>query len=256
MSFFIKIACVSVVVLLALVFQWRGQASANDALTCAQPTGFIPRFCVTLPVSTSVRRETTVQPAVVLTPNTDVRVEAGVLTPDVISVGSTPMIATVDEIATIDTTSSGEPPRAAPRAGPPVPEEPVNMDASVLRAYARRAAIAQGINPDLFVRQIDQESSFDPNARSKAGAVGIAQIMPDMHPGVDATDPYASLDYAARLMRTHLNRFGSWRLALIAYNAGPGRITPGNPAYLPLSFILSNGFAGGETKRYVANILG
>jgi hypothetical protein len=246
MSSFIKIGCVSVVVLLALVFQWRGQASANDALTCARPTGFTPQFCVTLPVSTAARRETTVQTAAVLTSNTDVHLEAGILT--------TP--ATAHEIATFDTTSSGEPPRAAPRDELPSQPEPVNIDASALRAYARKAAIAQGINPELFVRQINQESSFDPKARSKAGAVGIAQIMPGMHPGVDATDPYASLDYAARLMRAYLNRFGSWRLALVAYNAGPGRITPGNPAFLPLSFILSNAFAGGETKRYVANILG
>jgi len=256
MSFCIKIACISVVVLLALVFQWRGQASANDTLTCARPTGFIPQFCMTLPVSTAARRETTVQSAAVLTTNTNVHVEAGVLTPDVIGVASTLTTAPVHEIAAIDTTSSGEPPRAAPQDELPSQPEPVNIDASALRAYARKAAIAQGINPDLFVRQINQESSFDPNARSKAGAVGIAQIMPGMHPGVDATDPYASLDYAARLMRAYLNRFGSWRLALVAYNAGPGRLTPGNPAFLPLSFILSNGFAGGETKRYVARILG
>jgi hypothetical protein len=166
----------------------------------------------------------------------------------------TAMTGTVHATATIDTSSPGGTPRSAPQTIDR--QEPVAFDPSALRAYARKAAIAQGIDADLFVRQITQESSFDPNALSKSGAVGIAQIMPGMHPGVDATDPYASLDYAARLMRSYLNRFGSWRLALIAYNAGPARVTPGDPAFLPLSHILSNAFAGGETKRYVANILG
>ena len=75
-------------------------------------------------------------------------------------------------------------------------------------------------------------------------------------PGVDPTDPYASLDYAARLMRGYIVHFGDWRLALVAYNAGPGRLTPGNPHYLPLATLLSNSFGGGETKRYVEKILG
>lgn len=168
----------------------------------------------------------------------------------------TARLGAVRATATIDTSSPSGTPRAAPQDRSLDRQEPVSIDANVLRAYARQAAIAQGISADLFVRQITQESSFDPNARSTAGAVGIAQIVPSWHPGVDATDPYASLDYAARLMRSYVNRFGSYRLALIAYNAGPGRVTPGNPAFLPLSFILSNAFAGGETKRYVANILG
>jgi len=130
------------------------------------------------------------------------------------------------------------------------------FDIDDLRAYARAAAIRQGIDPVLFVRQITAESEFNPNALSKAGAVGIAQIMPALHPAVDPTDPYASLDYAARLMRGYIIHFGDWRRALIAYNAGPGRLMPGNPHYLPLATLLSDSFGGGETKRYVARILG
>jgi soluble lytic murein transglycosylase-like protein len=106
------------------------------------------------------------------------------------------------------------------------------------------------------VRQITAESDFNPYAVSRAGAIGIAQIMPVLHPAVDPTDPYASLDYAARLMRGYIGHFGNWTLALIAYNAGPGRLMPGNPAYLPTATLLSDSFGGGETKRYVARILG
>lgn len=130
------------------------------------------------------------------------------------------------------------------------------IDQAVLRAYARNAAVANGIDANIFERQINAESAFDPNAVSTAGAVGIAQLLPSWHPDVDATDPFASLDYAARLMRGYLNHLGSYRLALVAYNAGPARLTPGNPAYLPLATLLSDSFGGGETKRYVARILG
>lgn len=165
--------------------------------------------------------------------------------------------------ATIDTTTS-EQARAVPQdrsverdvAPEPAPVGRVAIDPAVLRAYARSAAVANGIDPNIFERQINAESAFDPNAISNAGAVGIAQILPIWHPNVDPTDPYASLDYAARLMRGYLTYFGSYQLALVAYNAGPGRLMPGNPHYLPLATLLSDSFGGGETKRYVARILG
>ena len=176
--------------------------------------------------------------------------------------------------ATIDTTPYTEPSRAVTQdrsiqrevTNEPSPVAPVSVaavavaraaiDTATLRAYARRAAVANGIDPNIFERQINAESAFDPNAFSSAGAVGIAQIVPSWHPNVDPTDPYASLDYAARLMRGYVSHFGSYQLALIAYNAGPGRLMPGNPNYLPVATLLSDSFGGGETKRYVAKILG
>jgi hypothetical protein len=166
--------------------------------------------------------------------------------------------------ATIDTTPTREQARAVPQdrsverdvAPEPAPVGRVAIDPAVLRAYARSAAVANGIDPNIFERQINAESAFDPNAISNAGAVGIAQILPSWHPNVDPTDPYASLDYAARLMRGYVAHFGSYQLALVAYNAGPGRLMPGNPHYLPLATLLSDSFGGGETRRYVARILG
>jgi hypothetical protein len=112
------------------------------------------------------------------------------------------------------------------------------------RAAARRAAVRNGLDPNIFVRQIQQESGFNPNARSPAGATGIAQIMPATARGwgVDPTDPIASLNAAAKNMASYVKKYGSYENALRAYNAGPGAIER------------SKGFA--ETNNYVKTILG
>src|SRR3954470_21192803 len=97
------------------------------------------------------------------------------------------------------------------------------------RAEARRAATREGLDPNVFVRQIQQESGFNPNARSPAGAQGIAQIMPapaaDWH--VAPSNPVAALNVAAAHMADYVRQFGSMRNALIAYNAGPGAVGRG-----------------------------
>lgn len=68
-------------------------------------------------------------------------------------------------------------------------------------------------------------------------------IVPKWHPTVDAWDPYAAINYGAGYLRQNFDRFGSWRLALAAYNAGPGAVEKygGVPPYA-------------ETMQYVASI--
>lgn len=114
------------------------------------------------------------------------------------------------------------------------------------RAVAREAAKRHGIDPDLFERQIQRESSFNPRAVSPKGARGIAQFTPDAarEAGVDPDDPVASLDSAAKRMRGHLDEFKSPRLALAAYNAGAGAVRShgGVPPYP-------------ETQEYVGAIM-
>ena len=105
-----------------------------------------------------------------------------------------------------------------------------------------------GIPAGLLHRQIYQESRFrsdiiEGRTVSAAGALGIAQIVPKYHPGVNALDPYAAIEYAADFMRRLYKQFGSWRLALAAYNAGPGNVQTYN-GIPPFS----------ETQRYVAEI--
>ncbi len=111
------------------------------------------------------------------------------------------------------------------------------------RAAARRAATKYGIDPAIFQRQIAAESGFNPRAGSSAGARGIAQIMPGTAKawGVNPEDPIASLDAAAKNMAGYIKKYGGWRDALVAYNAGPGRV---------------GGALPGETRAYISKILG
>ena len=115
------------------------------------------------------------------------------------------------------------------------------------RQLAYQTAQKYGIDPDLFVRQIQAESAFRPDAVSSAGAIGLGQLMPATAKelGVDPNDPVQNLEGAARYMKQQLDRFGDPALALAAYNAGPSRVAK----------------AGGvpnitETQNYVAKILG
>jgi hypothetical protein len=112
------------------------------------------------------------------------------------------------------------------------------------RAAARRAARRAGLDPNIFVRQITQESGFDPNAHSPAGALGIAQMMPATARGwgVNPLDPVPALNVAAKNMANYVRQYGGYENALRAYNAGPGNIAR------------SRGFA--ETNAYVKAILG
>ena len=101
--------------------------------------------------------------------------------------------------------------------------------------HARAAARKHGVPEDLFLRLVQQESGWNPNARSHKGARGLAQLMPGTAAtlGVDPNDPLQNLDGGARYLRMMYNTFGSWRLALAAYNAGPGAVAKhgGIPPY-------------------------
>jgi soluble lytic murein transglycosylase-like protein len=112
---------------------------------------------------------------------------------------------------------------------------------------AKAAARKHGVPEDLFLRLVQQESGWNPGAVSVKGATGLAQLMPGTADilGVDINDPQANLDGGARYLKMMYDKFGSWKLALAAYNAGPAAVEEhdGIPPYA-------------ETENYVKAILG
>ncbi len=112
---------------------------------------------------------------------------------------------------------------------------------------AKAAALKHNVPEDLFLRLVQQESGWNPGAVSSAGATGLAQLMPATATrlGVDINDPAQNLEGGARYLRQMYDKFGTWKLALAAYNAGPGAVEDngGVPPYE-------------ETKSYVSAILG
>ena len=123
-----------------------------------------------------------------------------------------------------------------------------------LRALARQMAERYGVDPDIFVRLIQQESSFNPTAvNERTGATGLAQVMGPtaQDPGFgvaplrDRMDPVENLRFGAEYLSAMLRKYdGDYPRALAAYNAGFGKVDE----------------AGGipnfrETQNYVANIM-
>ncbi len=95
------------------------------------------------------------------------------------------------------------------------------------REALRRAATRWSVGAALLAAQLQQESGFNPNSVSSAGAKGIAQFMPQTARSYGLSDPFnavASINAQAHLMHDLLRRFASVPLALAAYNAGAGRV--------------------------------
>lgn len=114
-------------------------------------------------------------------------------------------------------------------------------------ALIAETSLRYTLDPLLLGALIKQESGFDAAVTSHAGAAGLTQLMPATAKelGVtDRTDPAQAVEGGAKYLAAQLRRFGSVRLALAAYNAGPGTVARLGriPAYA-------------ETQRYVRNIL-
>jgi soluble lytic murein transglycosylase-like protein len=91
-----------------------------------------------------------------------------------------------------------------------------------IRDYAISQAERYNIPTDIFLRMIGVESSWNQNAVSPKGASGLGQLMPGTAAelGVDPNDPYQNIEGSARYLAQQFQSFGSWPLALAAYNAG------------------------------------
>jgi soluble lytic murein transglycosylase-like protein len=123
---------------------------------------------------------------------------------------------------------------SAPAAAPTATASLMSVGASELPpdvpfgAEITAAAKKHGIDPALLAGLVKQESGFNPNAGSPAGARGLAQLMPATAAGLgvtDVLDPIQNLDGGAKYLRQQLDAFGGdVTRALAAYNAGPGAV--------------------------------
>jgi soluble lytic murein transglycosylase-like protein len=140
--------------------------------------------------------------------------------------------------ATTDTTATAGTTGAAAGTGAATPYA-AEIDA---------AAAKYNVDPALLRGLIRQESNFNANATSPAGARGLTQLMPGTAAGlgVDPSVPAQAVDGGAKYLRQMLDRFGNDPAkALAAYNAGPGAVQRygGVPPYA-------------ETQNYVRKVMG
>jgi hypothetical protein len=140
------------------------------------------------------------------------------------------------------------------QGGSPAPTGPVEGMPNVpFAAEIALAADTYAIDRLLLTALVRQESNFQPAVTSRSGARGLTQLMPGtarelglrVSRRVDQrTDPVLNLDAGARYLRQQLDTFRNVRLALAAYNAGPGAVrrSRGIPRYR-------------ETRQYVRLVL-
>lgn len=139
--------------------------------------------------------------------------------------------------------------RLKSRLGSTAPPQPIGLsEVDNLPALARATAREYGIPEDLFERQIDRESQYNPRAVSGRGAKGLGQLMPiiiDAYGVKDPFDPVDNLRGSASFLRDLLDKYRDPGMALAAYNAGEPAVDQykGIPPFR-------------ETQEYVNAILG
>jgi soluble lytic murein transglycosylase len=119
----------------------------------------------------------------------------------------------------------------------------------IVRGHARN----YDLEPTLLAAVIYQESKFDADAKSDAGAVGLMQLQPETAKGIalrtggsrfrveDLTDPEINVRYGSWYLRHLLDKYGTEEQALAAYNGGQGNV--------------DRGVIYPETRHYVDRVL-
>lgn len=114
--------------------------------------------------------------------------------------------------------------------------------------YFRNAEKANRLPAGLLEAIAKVESNFrddiiNGQTISPAGAVGLMQIIPKWHPGINPLDPIASINYAGKYVRELYNKTGSWKAAVAAYNWGIGNVQRYGINNLPT-----------ETRNYISKV--
>jgi soluble lytic murein transglycosylase-like protein len=127
---------------------------------------------------------------------------------------------------------------SAARQPKPPPWTPATATAAVadcaaltdtrLDGLIQKAAKNNLLTPDLLRAVIRRESSFEPCAVSRSGAMGLMQLMPGTAFDLGVDNPFdaeQNIDAGSRFLKSLLDRYGGdLSLALSAYNAGPARV--------------------------------
>ena len=142
--------------------------------------------------------------------------------------------------------------KQAAAAAPRIPALPAQNESVVgrcpiptrFRPAFERAARDTGFQLSMLVAVAQVESMFRPNARSKADARGLLQVLPATAASLklSADDPASNVLAGARYLRLLLDRYSRTDLALAAYNAGPTAVDH------------AGGAPWRETQTYVANV--
>jgi membrane-bound lytic murein transglycosylase D len=138
---------------------------------------------------------------------------------------------------------------------------PAPSRAGQLMPRLREAFVAEGVPPEL-AWLAEAESSLNPSARSPAGATGLFQLMPETAHELglgtflpdERNDPQKSARACARYLRILYGKFGSWPLALAAYNAGEGRLARDLAARHASDYAGVASALPSETRMYVPKV--
>lgn len=119
-----------------------------------------------------------------------------------------------------------------------------------------RAAQTHGVPANLVTAIIQAESSFNPNAKSGAGAQGLMQLMPGTARDLGVRDPYnpeQNINGGTSYIAQMLKKYGDAQLALAAYNWGPGNVDKAIKKYGGSWSAISK-YAPKETQKYVTKV--